>query len=132
MIVREIGVDMGQFPSAGNLANWGGLCPGNRSSAGQRKPEKIRKGGQWLEPALLEATWATVKEERFVSVHRLVPHKGKKKAAIAVSHSMPIAAYWILKEGVPYKDLGRTTSCGEIRKLTSAAAYDNCNNSVFA
>jgi len=73
--------------------------------------------------------------ERFVSVGTIPPPgaaQRQEKAAIAVSHSMPIAAYWILKEGVPYKDLGRTTSCGEIRKLTSAAAYDNCNNSVFA
>jgi len=109
MIVGEIGVDMEQFPSAGNLASWGGLCPGNKRSAGQRKPEKIRKGGRWLKPALLEATWAAVKEnDSYLSAqyHRLVPHKGKKKAAIAVSHSMLIAAYWILKEGVPYKDLG--------------------------
>jgi transposase len=109
MMVGEMGVDMAQFPESGNLASWGGLCPGNRRSAGQRKPEKIRKGGQWLKPALLEATWAAVKEnDSYLSAqyHRLVPHKGKKKAAIAVSHSMLIAAYWILKEGVPYKDLG--------------------------
>lgn len=109
MMVGEMGVDMGQFATAGNLASWGGLCPGNKRSAGQRKPEKIRKGGQWLKPALLEATWAAVKQnDSYLSAqyHRLVPHKGKKKAAMAVSHSMLVAAYWILKEGVPYQDLG--------------------------
>jgi transposase len=109
MMVGEIGVDMEQFPTAGNLASWAGICPGNRRSAGKRQPEKTRKGGRWLKPALLEATWAAVKEDdSYLSAqyHRLVPHKGKKKAAIAVSHSMLIAAYWILKERIPYHDLG--------------------------
>ena len=109
MIIGEIGVDMKQFPTDGHLASWAGVCPGNRRSAGQRKPEKIRKGGRWLKPALTEATWAAVREnDSYLSAqyHRLVPSKGKKKAAIAVSHSMLVCVYHILKKGVPYRDLG--------------------------
>jgi transposase len=36
----------------------------------------------------------------------LVPSKGKKKAAVAVSHSMLVCVYHVLKKATPYKDLG--------------------------
>ncbi len=109
MIVGEIGVDMSRFPTAAHLCSWAGLCPGNHRSAGKRKPEATRKGGRWVKPALLEAVWAAVREnDSYLSAqyHRLVPHKGKKKAAIAVAHSMIEAAYYILKNRVGYRDLG--------------------------
>lgn len=109
MVIGEIGVDMDQFPTSGHLASLMGICPGNNRSAGKRKPEKIRRGGRWLKPALQEAAWAAVKRnDSYLSAryHRLVPHKGKKKAIIAVCHSMLIAAYSVLKKQVPYQDLG--------------------------
>ena len=109
MMVGETGVDMSRFPSAAHLCSWAGVCPGNHRSAGKRKPENTRKGGRWLKPALLEAVWAAVREnDSYLSAqyHRLVPHKGKKKAAIAVTHSMLEAAYYILRDRVPYQDLG--------------------------
>ena len=105
-VIAEIGVEMEQFPSDGNLASLMGICPGNNRSAGKRKPEKIRRGGRWLKPALTEAAWAAVRaNDSYLSAqyHRLVPHKGKKKAIIAVCHSMLIAAYHMLKKGVPYQ-----------------------------
>ena len=86
-----------------------GVCPGNNRSAGKRKPEKIRRGGRWLKPALTEAAWAAVRQnDSYLSAqyHRLVPHKGKKKAIVAVCHSILIAAYHMLKNDVQYHDLG--------------------------
>jgi len=109
VIVGEIGVDMSQFPEDRNLCSRAGVCPGNQRSAGKRKPEKIRKGGTWLKPALTEATWAAVKENKsYLSAqyHRLVPSKGKKKAAVAVGHSMLVCVYHVLKKATPYRDLG--------------------------
>jgi transposase len=109
VVIAEIGVDMNQFPTAGNLASWAGVCPGNHRSAGKRKPEPVRRGNRWLKPALVEATWAAVREnDSYLSAqyHRLAPHKGKKKANIAVCHSALIAAHHILREGAPYHDLG--------------------------
>jgi transposase len=108
-MIAEIGVDMNRFPEDGNLASLMGICPGNNRTAGKRKAEKIRRGGRWLKPALTEAAWAAVRaNDSYLSAqyHRLVPHKGKKKALIAVCHSMLIAAYHMLKNDVPYRDLG--------------------------
>ena len=108
-VISEIGVDMSRFPTERHLASLMGVCPGNNRSAGKRKPEKIRRGGRWLKPALTEAAWAAVRQNNsYLSAqyHRLVPHKGKKKAIIAVCHSMLIAAYHMLKDDVPYQDLG--------------------------
>src|SRR5260370_8188118 len=99
---------MGQFRMGENLVSLRGMCRGNNRTAEKRKPEKIRRGGRWLKPALVEAAWAAVRRnDSYLSAqyHRMVPHKGKKKALIAVCHSMLIAAYYMLKNRVPSTDL---------------------------
>lgn len=58
VVVAEIGVDMSRFPTAGHLASWAGLCPGNHESAGKRRSGKARKGDAALRTALCEAAWA--------------------------------------------------------------------------
>src|SRR5215207_10000609 len=55
VLLAEIGVDLGRFPTAGHLASWAGMCPGNNESAGKRKSGATRKGSRWLRTALIEA-----------------------------------------------------------------------------
>lgn len=108
-VLAEIGVDMQAFPSDQHLGSWSGLCPGNRRSAGKRQPEKIRKGDRWLRAALVQAAWAAVGENKsYLSAqyHRLVARRGKKKAIVAVAHSMLVIAYHLLAKQVDYHDLG--------------------------
>jgi transposase len=109
VIISEIGTDMSRFPSASHLASWAGLCPGNNESAGKRKTGKTRKGDQWLRRALVEVAWAASRtKDTYLSsqYHRLVARRGKKKAIVAVAHSILVSIYHILVNTLPYQDLG--------------------------
>ena len=44
IIIAEIGVDMERFPTAGHLASWAGMCPGNNESAGKHASGRTRPG----------------------------------------------------------------------------------------
>lgn len=108
-VLSEMGVEMSSFPSHRHVASWAGLCPGNNESAGKRKSGRIRKGNQWLRRYLIEASWAAVRKRgTYLSAlyYRLVPRRGKKKAIVAVAHALLVMIYHILKDQVPYYELG--------------------------
>ena len=108
-IIAEIGVDMTKFPSASDLASWAKMCPGNNESAGKRYSGKTGKGNRWLRGILTESAHAAGRGKTYLAsqYHRLAARRGKKKAAIAVGHSILIVAYHILKQPtIPYQDLG--------------------------
>jgi len=109
VLLAEIGADMSRFPTAGHLAAWAGMCPGNYESAGKRQKGKTRKGSKWLRTALLEAARAAArKKESYLAAqyHRLVPRLGKKKAAVAVGHSILRIVYYLLQRETTYQELG--------------------------
>ncbi len=111
ILVAEIGLDMTRFPTAPHLASWAGMCPGNNESAGKRKTGKTRKGDKWLRAALVEAAHATGHTRNTylgAQYRRLVVRRGKKKAAVAVGHTILTIAYYLLTRHTDYADLGPT------------------------
>ncbi len=109
LLVSEIGSDMSRFPSAHHLAAWAGVAPGNRESAGKRYATKKRQGNRALCAGLVQAAQAAARSKgNYLSAqfHRLASRRGKKKAVIAVAHSILVIAYHMLKRKRPYEDLG--------------------------
>ena len=100
---------MSLFPTAAHLASWAGMCPGNRESAGKRLSGKTRKGSPWLRSALAEAAHAaTHAKDSYLSAqyHRLAGRRGKKKAMVAVGHSILVIICHVLRDQKAYQELG--------------------------
>jgi len=109
VLVAEIGTDLKQFEDAAHLASWAGMCPGNNESGGKRKSGRTRKGNKWLRRALVEAAHgaARTKDKYFQKLyHRLAGRRGKKRAIVAVGHSLLVTGYYMITRGKDYEDLG--------------------------
>lgn len=108
-IIAELGVDMRNYPTERHAAAWAGVAPGNHESAGKKKRETTRKGNPHLTTALVQAAVCAARTKGTYlrsKYWRLVPRTGKKRAAMAVAHKILVAAYFMLRDGVDYADLG--------------------------
>ena len=98
-----------RFPSAAHLASWAGMCPGNHESAGKRTSGRTRQGTRALRAALVEAAQAAGRTKQTylgAQFRRLAARRGKKKAAVAVGHTILVIVYHLLSEGTVYQALG--------------------------
>lgn len=109
VIIAELGTDMSRFHSAGHAAAWAGLVPGKNESAGRNRSSRTNKANRYLKTALVQAAMAAGRsKDNYLSAQfgRLAARRGKKRAAVAVAHSILVIAYHIIKNGTQYVDLG--------------------------
>ena len=109
IILAEIGQDMTRFPTSGHICSWAGVCPGNNESAGKRRSGKTRKGNKILKSTLVECAQSAVRRKDtffYAQYQRIAMRRGKKRATLAVAHSILIAIYYMIKEDKEYQDLG--------------------------
>jgi transposase len=109
VIIAEIGVDMSRFPTAGHLASWAGMAPGTNITGGKRQSGKTTKGDIWLRDVLTQCAWSAARSrDTYLSAQfwRLARRIGKKKAAIAVGHSILVICWHLLANDCDYDDLG--------------------------
>jgi transposase len=109
VIIAEIGIDMSRFPTAGHLASWAGMCPGNNVTGGKNRSGATTKGDVWLRDVLVQCAWSAARtRDTYLAAQfwRLSRRIGKKKAAMAVGHSILVAAWHMLTNNVDHDDLG--------------------------
>ena len=110
VLIAESGVDMTPFESAERLVSWAGMCPGNHASAGKRKSGRTRKGSPWLRRALTEAAHGAARTKNkslSAQYHRIAARRGRKRAILAVGHSILTISYHLLTRHTTYQDLGQ-------------------------
>ena len=108
-IVAETGGDMQRFATAGHLCSWGAMCPGQNESAGKRRSGKTRKGNRYLRATLIQAGLGAMRTRGSAlqaQYHRVKRHRGHKKAIVAVGHQILEIAYYVMRDGVTYHELG--------------------------
>ncbi len=133
-IVAEMGVDMSRFPSADDLASWAGVAPGNSESAGKRHTGKTRKGNTTLKTLLVQVAHAAAHTKNTylaAQYRRLAARRGKKRAILAVAHSILVMAYHMIRNNEPYREAGAdyfdhlrpTDTANRLKKRLEALGY---------
>jgi transposase len=108
-LLAETGGDMHRFPTAGHLCSWAAICPGNDQSAGKRRSGKTRQGNRYLRATLIQSALGAMRSNRTAlqaRYYRVKRHRGHKKAVVAVGHQLLEIAYYIMRDGVTYTELG--------------------------
>jgi transposase len=109
IIIAELGLDMGVFPTPAHLVSWARLCPRTIQSGAKTRAGKAGKGNPYLKGVLGEAAAAAAKTDTFLGerYRRLVKRRGKLKALVAVARSILVIIWHLLADPTArYADLG--------------------------
>ena len=110
VIIAEIGVEMGRFPTPGHLVSWARFAPGVKESAGKKKGKATTgHGNPYLARVLGEAAVAAGRTNTFLGerYRRIARRRGAKRAMVAVGRSILIIIWHLLSDPTArFHDLG--------------------------
>src|SRR6266536_2375199 len=109
VLIAECGLDMSVFGSGEHLVSWAAICPGTNQSGHRRRSGKTRHGNPWLRTALTQAAHAAARTKNtYLASHywQIRGRRGEKKAIGATRHDILIAYYHIVRDRVPFRELG--------------------------
>ncbi len=109
VILAELGLDMGVFPTPAQLVSWAKLCPRTIQSGAKHGVGTTGKGNPYLKGILGEAAAAAAKTDTFLGerYRRIVKRRGKLKALVAVARSILVIVWHLLADpAARYHDLG--------------------------
>jgi transposase len=109
VIIAELGLDMGQFPTAAHASAWAKLCPQAIQSGARTRAGKTGKGNRWLRGALGDAAMAAGKTDTYLGerYRRIRRRRGKQKAIVATARAILEIAYLLISNrDIRYHDLG--------------------------
>jgi transposase len=118
-IIAEVGLDMTQFPTPGQLVSWSKVCPRTIQSGPKRRSGKTGSGNPYLKRALGEAAAAAARTDTFLGerYRRLVRRRGKLTALVAIERSILVIVWQLLADpGARYHDLGADFYARRINK----------------
>ena len=105
-IIAEIGLDMSRFPTAGHLLSWARLVPRLDETGGRKRSTRVKQGGAWLKPLLVQCAWAAVRSKgSYLAAQfaQIAARRGAKKAIMAVAGSILTAIYHMIRDDQPYR-----------------------------
>jgi transposase len=109
VIIAELGLDMGQFPTPGHLVSWARLAPRTIQSGATHRAGTTGKGNPYLKGVLGEVAAAAAKTDTFLGqrYRRLVRRIGKLKALVAIARSVLVIVWHLLADPTArFHDLG--------------------------
>ena len=110
VILAEIGIDMGRFPTAGHLVSWAKFAPGVKESAGKKKGKNTTGyGNSYLARVLGNAAVSAGRTDTFLGerYRRIARRRGSKKAVVAIGRSILVIIWHLLADpAARYTDLG--------------------------
>lgn len=111
-IIAELGTDMSSFEDAAHLVSWAGLRPRNDESAGRIKARGITHGNKYLRQTIIECAWGASRTRdcfyaKFSYHQTVVRRKSRMKVLVAIVRKMLTAIWFILHDGVAYRDFER-------------------------
>src|SRR5262249_41323204 len=107
-VVAEVGADRSRFPAGSRLAAWAGKCPRDDERGGGRRGGQTPQGSPWVRRAPGRAGGAGSTKGTYLAAfsRRLAARRGRKRALVALGHTLRGVRYQLLREGEDYADLG--------------------------